>query len=174
MQELDKYAYQPVQGEVVDYVETQQPGHPNDEGIMELVHAILRRWYIVFFCAVLVGGGGVVAVWRLMPEKFDTKGSVLISPVVAPIMYETEGKMSNYDTFKNTQAGVMTSDMILNRVADEVKDKKLLFFSEQENLLQALRVMVVNGDSGSNPGTQYRVSAYPDVNGVSCGCREID
>ena len=145
MQELDKYAYQPVQGEVFDYVDTQQSVHPQDDGIVELVHAILRRWYIVVFCAILVGGGGAVAVWRFMPEKFNTKGSVMVSLVVAPIMYDTKTGVGNYDTFKNTQAGVMTSDLILNRVADEVKDKELVFFNQQESLLQVMRNMVVNG-----------------------------
>lgn len=147
MQNIDKYPFSPVQGEVVDFMEPHETPHSHD-GMMEMVHALLRRWYIVLCCAVFVGGGAATAIWFKMPDKFDTQGSVLVSPVVAPIMYETTttGGVGAYLTFKNTQAGVMTSDVILNRVADAVKESRLAFFDPQVNLLQALRTMVAKGE----------------------------
>lgn len=147
MYDIEKQPYMPVQGEVVEFGEP-GPGSQSHDEIFELIKAVLRRWFLVLFCAVVFGGGGGAAIWFKMPDKFDTQGSVLISPVVAPIMYETPttGGGGAYLMYKNTQAGVMTSDVILNRVADGVKDSRLAFFDSEGNLLQTLRAMVVKKD----------------------------
>lgn len=147
MKDIDKYPFSPVQGEVVDFMDSPETPDSHD-GTIELIHAVLRRWYIVFFCAVFIGGGAATAIWFKMPDKFDTQGSVLISPVVSPIMFETTttGGAGAYLTYKNTQAGVMTSDVILNRVADAVKDNRLAFFDPETSLLQTLRAMVAKND----------------------------
>lgn len=147
MNDIEKQPYMPVQGEVVEFGEPVHGSQSHDD-LFELVKAVLRRWFLVLFCAIVFGGGGAAAIWFKMPDKFDTQGSVQISPVVAPIMYETPttGGSGVYLTYKNTQAGVMTSDVILNRVADAVKDSRLAFFDPEDNLLQALRTKVVKKD----------------------------
>lgn len=146
MQELEKYPFSPVHGEVVDFVDAPEDPH-SQEGLGELISAILRRWYIVLLCAILFGGGGAVGIWRFMPDKHETRGSVLVSSVVVPIMYETttEGRGA-YQIFKNTQADFIVGDTVLNRVADAVKDNRLAFFEPGSNLLQTLRTMVSKGD----------------------------
>ncbi len=155
MQDLEKYPFSPVHGEVVDYVEAPEQPHSSDD-MAELAMAILRRWYIVLLCAIFIGGGGAAGIWFFMPDKYETQGSVLVSSVVVPIMYETtaQGGVGAYQTFKNTQAGVMTSDVVLNRVADAVKDRRLAFFEPGQNLLQALRSMVSKGDVEVIPDRQ--------------------
>ncbi|NLW84890.1 MAG: polysaccharide biosynthesis tyrosine autokinase [Phycisphaerae bacterium] len=147
MNDIEKQPYMPVQGEVVEFGEPVHGSQSHDD-LFELVKAVLRRWFLVLFCAIVFGGGGAAAIWFKMPDKFDTHGYVQISPVVAPIMFETTttGGSGAYLTYKNTQAGVMTSDVILNRVADAVKDSRLAFFDPEDNLLQALRTKVVKKD----------------------------
>ena len=146
MQKSGQHTVEPVQGEIVEYMDTHNAPHEQAAGIEELIFAVLRRWYIVLSCAAIIGGGGVFAVLRFMPDKHETQGSIQISQVATPIMYETEGRLPPYDTFKNTQAALITSDVILNRVADEVKDKNLIFFPPGQNIMQMLRQMV-SGDS---------------------------
>jgi capsular exopolysaccharide synthesis family protein len=155
MQDLEKYPVPPVQGEVIDYVDAAEDSQ-SSEDLAQLIPAIFRRWYIILLCTILIGGGGAAAIWFFMPEKYETQGSVLISSVVVPIMYETtpHGGIGAYQTFKNTQAGVMTSDEVLNRVADAIKDKNLIFFEPGQNLLQALRDMVSKGDIEVIPDRQ--------------------
>lgn len=147
MHEIEKYPLSPVQGEVVDYVEFSDTPH-SQEGTFELIQAVVRRWYIVILCAVFIGGGASTAIWFGMPDKSDTQGSVQISPVDAPIMYETTiaSGTGAYLTFKNTQAGVMVNDTVLNRVADAVKDSQLAFFTPGDNLVQVLRTMVAKNE----------------------------
>lgn len=146
MQEIEKYPLSAVSGEVVDFVDSPEEPQSQD-AVGDMVCAIMRRWYIVLFCTLVVGCGGGLAIWFTTPDKYETQGSILISPVVAPIMYETTttGSVGPYLTFKNTQAGFMTSDVILNRVADAVKDSQLAFFDPEGNLLQRLRSMVAKG-----------------------------
>ena len=147
MQDIEKYSFSPVDGEVVDFSE----GHESPQGqddIGLIIKGVLRRWYIILFCAIIFGGGGAAAVWFLLPDEHESRGSVLVSSQVVPIMYETigiEGRGA-YQTFKNTQAEIMVNDMVLNRVADAIKDQRLAFFEPGENILQALRSMVAKGD----------------------------
>lgn len=148
MQEVDPYSYPPVQGEVVDYIDGQNAAQAQTEGIADILHAVLRRWYIVLICAVFIGGGGAAAILFLMPNKFETQGSIHLSQIATPIMYETEGRLPPYDVFRNTQVAMIANDTVLNRVADEVKDKNLAFFTSDQNLVQTLRQMVTQ-DSGN-------------------------
>jgi len=159
MKEQDPQSYEPIQGELVDYTHpAENAADPSSEGMTELLQAVLRRWYIVLLCAIFLGGGGAAAILFLMPDKHETRGAVLVSTGVTPIMYDTSGKSGGtYDTFKNTQAGIITSDLVLNRVADEVKDKQLVFFDPQVNMLQTLRNMVARKDISviSERGTEF-------------------
>lgn len=144
MKEEEPQSYEPIQGELIDYTHpAEDPNAPSSEGMVELLQAVLRRWYIVLLCAIVLGGGGAAAILFLMPDKHETRGAVLVSTGVTPIMYDTSGKGGGtYDTFKNTQAGIIASDLVLNRVADEVKDRQLAFFTPEMNMLQTLRNMV--------------------------------
>jgi len=114
----------------------------------DMLGAVLRRWYIVLFCAIVAGGGGAAAILIFMPDKFETQGSIHLSQITTPIMYETEGRLPPYDVFRNTQVSLISSDVVLNRVADEVKDKNLVFFTPEENVMQALRQMTAK-DGGA-------------------------
>lgn len=137
-----------VSGELVDYMQSVPMAGEQDsshDAFADLLRAVLHRWYIVLFCAIVIGGGGAAGIWFLVPNNFQTRGVVVISPVVNPIMYQTAVQnVGQYDTFKNTQAGIITGDLILNRVADAVKDSNLSFFKPGENILQKLREMVAD------------------------------
>lgn len=138
----------PAPSEVVDYAD--RPNEPESTP-SDLMVAVLRRWYIVLFTFLLVAGTGIALVHFFMGKKFETQGMIRISPVDTPIMYETEGRLPPYDTFKNTQATLIKNDMVLNRAADELKGKNLSFFENTPDILHALKTMAAGGSIEVEP-----------------------
>lgn len=130
-----------VPSEVVEYTE-----RPDESQTLpsDLMVSIMRRWYVVLFTFLVVAGAGIAMVYFYMGDKYETQGMIRISPVDTPIMYETEGPLPPYDTFKNTQATQIQQDVVLNRAADELKDKNLTFFQKDEDMLITLKKMAAN------------------------------
>jgi capsular exopolysaccharide synthesis family protein len=59
-------------------------------------------------------------------------------------LYKTNEQLPPYQTFKNTQAALIVSDVALNRAADELKEKELIFFQPGVDLAVALHRMTIN------------------------------
>jgi capsular exopolysaccharide synthesis family protein len=148
MEEFDKNQLS-APAEVVEY--TDRPNEPAESTPSDLMVAVLRRWYIVLFTFLIVAGTGIALVHFFMGKKFETQGMIRISPVDTPIMYETEGRLPPYDTFKNTQATLIKNDMVLNRAADELKGKNLSFFENTADILHALKTMAAGGSIEVEP-----------------------
>jgi len=92
---------------------------------------------------VLAGAGGAY-VWTQVKPVYTTRGAIEVAPILTNILtgQAERGEISNYQAFMNTQARIMTSDRVLQRVADELQDKKLSFFTEAPDLVLALRAAV--------------------------------
>lgn len=143
MEEFEKNQELPMLSEVVEYADRQD--NNSETSPSDLLMSVLRRWYIVLFTFLIVAGTGVALVYFFMGKKFETKGMIRVSPIDTPIMYETEGRLPPYDTFKNTQATLIKDDVVLNRAADELKDKNLAFFQKTGDILHALKKMAAGG-----------------------------
>ena len=148
MEEFERNQELPVLADVVEYTGRQNESETSPS---ELLVSVLRRWYVVLVTFLIVAGGGISMVYFFMGEKFETKGMIRVSPVDTPIMYETEGRLPPYDTFKNTQATLIKDDAVLNRAADELKDKNLVFFQKNGDILHTLKRMAAHGRIGIEP-----------------------
>ena len=142
MEDFEKNQELPVLSELVEYDTPQQEPETNP---LELLGCVLRRWYVVILTFLIVSGAGISLVYFLMSKKFETSGMIRVSTVDTPIMYEIEGRLPPYDTFKNTQATMIGQDIVLNRAADELKEKNLNFFESRQDIFLSLKRMVVNG-----------------------------
>lgn len=143
MSEFENNSQLPVQSEIVEFAE---PSDSSEASVSDLLMPILRRWYIVLLVFLLIVPPGIAAIWFLVTKKYDTQASIRVSTVVPHIMYETGERLAPYDTFKNTQAVLISGDIVLNRAADEIKDKNLIFFqNENQNIVQTLHKMITNG-----------------------------
>ncbi len=153
--------------ELVDYEEEQQTV-VQETSPSELLVAVMRRWYVVLFSFLIVSGAGIALVYYLMGDKYETKGMIRVSPVDTPIMYETEGRLPPYDTFKNTQAALIKDDVVLNRAADELKTRNLIFFQNSPDILHSLKRMAAGGSIAIEPDRKSEfiyirmVTDYPD------------
>ncbi|MHC4748931.1 MAG: GumC domain-containing protein, partial [Planctomycetota bacterium] len=127
MNDSKKHQDQVIGQEIITF---QPPPEPGSESATHLVAGILRRWYIVlpiFFIVCLVG---LLAVWILIEPVYDVRGAIRVAPVLADILSgeADPGEISNYLSFMNTQAELITSNEVVQRVADGLVDKNLSFF----------------------------------------------
>ena len=129
MNELEKYHDYAGEHELVDL--QVPPGSDNEER-SDLVAGILRRWYIVLLTFLVLCGAGLPAVWFHVKPVYDVAGAIRIAPVMEQIVTgENVGAITNYESFMNTQAEKVTSNTVVERVADALKDRDLSFFEDE-------------------------------------------
>jgi len=130
MNELDKY-HDPMTGQEI--VNMQIPPEQNEEATSDMVAGILRRWYIVLLIFLIVCGIGLPAIWLTVEPVYSVTGAIKIAPILADILSgeQDRGEISNYESFKNTQAEKIRSNTVVQRVADDLVDKNLSFFDNE-------------------------------------------
>ncbi|MEN6307763.1 MAG: polysaccharide biosynthesis tyrosine autokinase [Anaerohalosphaeraceae bacterium] len=124
----------------------QQP-HPADGGF-DIVGMLKRRWLLILLILLPVSGGGLAGALHFVGKQYKTQAAIEIAPIVPAILYsnsDSERPLPNYDAFKNTQAIVMSSDVVLNRVADELYSQGLNYFEGVTDPRMKLREAVANG-----------------------------
>jgi len=131
MNNLEKYLDHMIQQKAVNpAVPIESKTETDNEVTPNLVAAILRRWYIVlltFFALCVIG---IPAIWLLIEPLYDVTSAIRVAPIIPNILTgEAEkGEISNYQTFMFTQAEMIISNPVVQRVADDLADKNLAFF----------------------------------------------
>jgi len=96
-----------------------------------LLMPILRRWYIVLIVSVVICTIGIPVIWFLLKPGYTTTAAIRVAPIISSILFsdkETEHVIPMYDNFMNTQVALIASDQVLQRVADDLADKKTEVF----------------------------------------------
>lgn len=112
------------------------PPLPESEGGPSPIAGVLRRWYIVVAVFLIICGAGLPAIWLLVEPLYSVTGAIRVDPILTSILSgETEdyGGTQVFNSFMNTQAAMVTSANVLERVADDVSGKNLSFFEEESN-----------------------------------------
>ncbi len=130
MNELDKIQ-DPVVGQEI--VNMQIPPEQSEDATSDMVAGILRRWYIVLLIFLIVCGIGLPAIWLTVKPVYNITGAIRVAPILADILSgeQDRGEISNYESFMNTQAEKITSNAVVQRVADDLVDKNLSFFEDE-------------------------------------------
>ncbi|UCG48206.1 MAG: polysaccharide biosynthesis tyrosine autokinase [Phycisphaerales bacterium] len=148
MNNLEKYLDQVIVEKPIGEVVSSEP---ESRGASHLIGAILRRWYIVMLVFILLAGAGIPAVWLFIKPLYSVTGAIKVAPVLTKIISgekEDLGGTSAYESFVNTQAEMIVSTDVVQRVADELKDKNLTFFEDQSNSLSARLKQTLNNIQG--------------------------
>lgn len=106
---------------------------------------VLRRWPIICAVALIISIFAIPSIWLLMRSSYETEGAVRVMPIVSRILFsdpDTDRPMPNYENFMNTQAALITSNKVLNRVADELKNKDIEYFKNKSDLVVALKLAI--------------------------------
>jgi len=120
-----------------------------------LIAPILRRWYIVLITFLVICAIGIPSVWLLIKPTFVTTAAIRVAPVIPSILFsdkESEGVMPMYQNFMNTQASLIKSDPVLQRVADDLVDKKLKFSANTANPVAKLKKLLASEGITVTPG----------------------
>jgi len=144
MNDLQDYDHQMVQGDIVQHIEAVES---RADSTKNLILPILRRWPTVLVTFILVAGVALPLVWFLFKPGQETSAAIRVMPIVSRILFtdtESERPMPNYDNFINTQATLIASSVVLNRVADELADKNLAFFEGVTDYVTALKLAITN------------------------------
>ena len=109
------------------------PDEPEQEVKPNFLRGVTRRWYIVVLVVILVSVLGLPAVWLLVEPYYVVQGAVRVAPSEESILTgEAQGSTgTGYRDFVNTQAKILTSGNVLQRIADELKERNLSIFSGQ-------------------------------------------
>jgi succinoglycan biosynthesis transport protein ExoP len=130
MNEIERYQEPAVGQEVLDW---QVPPTSEGQAASDLVGGIARRWYIVLLVFLLLTAAGAPAIWLLVKPEYEVVGAVRVAPVQERIIDGTAdpGEISDYERFMNTEAEKITSNAVVQRVADDLVDKKLTYFEKK-------------------------------------------
>jgi succinoglycan biosynthesis transport protein ExoP len=132
---------------------------------VSLIVPILKRWRMVLVVFLSICTLGIPAIWIFGGSVYESTAAIRVAPIIPSILFSdksSEGVIPMYDNFKNTQANLITSERVLQRVADDLADKNLTFFEKHYNvkmgrkdeqggkqnpvLITAIKEMVVEGD----------------------------
>ncbi len=127
MNDLEKYQDQVIGQEVLAF---QAPPESGGEAPPSFMPGIFRRWYIVLLTFIILCAAGIPAIWIVFGPIYQVTGAIRVDPIIADILTNEAdpGTISNYASFMNTQAEIITSSHVLQRVADDLVDRNLTFF----------------------------------------------
>ncbi len=127
MSDLERYEAQQVVQQVSRF---EDPAGPESESTSNLIIPILRRWRIVLLIFFLICATGIPAVWLLIKPTYTATAAIHVAPIIPSILFsdrDSEGVIPMYKNFVNTQADLIKSNQVLQRVADDLADKRLMF-----------------------------------------------
>ena len=136
-------------------VPPEEPAGPKADSAPNLIVPILRRWYIVLVTFLVVCAIGIPAVWLLTKPTYAATAAIRVAPIISSILFsdkESEGVIPMYQNFMNTQADLIKSDQVLQRVADDIVDKNMKFFEGAANPVAKLRNALINENITVIPG----------------------
>jgi Mrp family chromosome partitioning ATPase/uncharacterized protein involved in exopolysaccharide biosynthesis len=110
--------------------------------IADLLASVLRfKWTILLVC-VLVSAPIIAAIWTQIAPRYQARRAIRVRPVIPRVLFKTDenGAVPFYDSFVNTQVGLMLSSTVLDRVLDQPKVQQTPWYrSPPQSLRDRLR-----------------------------------
>ena len=110
-----------------------------------LIGPLCRRWYIVLLTFILVCSVGIPAIYFMEKPVYKATAAIRVAPVLPSILFGNNDPIPMYKNFMYTQTELITSDKVLQRVADDLIETNPEFFKEpKEEELHPLRTIFVS------------------------------
>lgn len=118
-----------------------------DNSAANLIKAVLRHWRLMLLSFLLICAAGLPPIWFRIKPRYQTTGAIRVAPIMTNILSgeRDSGQIQNYQMFMNTQAELITSSRVLDRVADDLAEKNLTPFAQAAEPITALRNAVAGG-----------------------------
>jgi capsular exopolysaccharide synthesis family protein len=156
MNDLEKYHDQVVEQKVVNL---ESPPEHESESTSALIKGVLQRWYVVLLTFFIMCAVGLPAIWLIIKPLYNVTGAIRVAPT-SPNVWTGRAdtaEISTYDIFVNTQAGIIASSRVVQRVADDLVGKNLSFFeTETIGLTAKLKQALGQAETKSDPATKLK------------------
>jgi len=159
MNNLEKYLDQVIEQRPVVYEPASSPSGPPEPPTPNVVESMRKRWYIVVATVIILGALTVPAIWLLIEPRYVVQAAVRVAPAVPGILSDEPDRsgMGSYRDFVNTQAAVLVSGSVLQRIADDLKGQNLpLFSGKPQTRLEKLIAKVRPKPQAPDPLTVLR------------------
>ena len=129
MNDLEKYNEQEAIQEIVNIESTPESSGTN----YQFVAGIFRRWYIVLLTFILICAIALPAIWLSIKPVYEVTGQIRIAPILVDILTDKKdrGDIFDYQSFMNTQAELVASSRVVQRVVDNLKGRNLNFLNNK-------------------------------------------
>ncbi|MGA2679671.1 MAG: polysaccharide biosynthesis tyrosine autokinase [Sedimentisphaerales bacterium] len=127
---IEKYEGASIERSPIDF---EMPPMPESASTSSLIAGVLRRWHIAVLVFLVMCAIGIPAIWLFLEPRYDVTGAIRVAPILSNILTgeADKGEISNYQSFMNTQADMVISPQVIQRVADDLTDKHLTFFEDR-------------------------------------------
>jgi polysaccharide biosynthesis transport protein len=144
----------------------EEPHSSGSGSISGLIAAVLRRWHITVIVFIVMCAIGIPAIWLFSEPHYDVTGAIRVAPILSNILTgeADRGEISNYQSFMNTQADMVVSPQVVQRVADDLAGKHLTFFENQISGVGAKLRRKMEGEKVKpDPANILKQAAYDGV-----------
>jgi capsular exopolysaccharide synthesis family protein len=129
---------------------------------------VLRRWYIAAAIFLLVCAIGLPVIWLSVQPIYSVTGAIRVAPILTNILSgeADRGEISNYQSFVNTQAQLVTSPGVVERVANDhdLAGKKLSFFElKTTGLVPKLNRLLKTTETNPEPANILKQAILDEV-----------
>lgn len=145
MNNLQQYQQQ---ASLQGFVDSEPSERSDGDFIENVIMPLARRWRIVLSVVFLICAIGIPTIWHLIKPSYSATAAIRVAPIIPSILFsdtDSVGVKPMYSSFMNTQADLMTSNKVLERVADDLAEKNLPFFQKSVNPVAALKQAVIHG-----------------------------
>jgi len=139
MNNLERYTDRLLEQKLVD---AGTPPELRSQNTSDLIKGILQRWYIVLLIFLIMCALGLPAIWCWIKPQYAVTGALRFSPVLTNIL---TGEENPARISMNTEAEIITSERVIQRVADNLVNRNLSFFEDDTpDLVTKMKQRITN------------------------------
>ncbi len=100
---------------------------------------LLKRWKMVLLIFCIVSAAGIPIIWFTVKPFYMATAAIRVSPVISSILSGGQQGLPMYRSFTSTQAELITSDKMLQKVAEDLADKGVIFHRDAKSLFEVIK-----------------------------------
>ncbi|MEN6384935.1 MAG: polysaccharide biosynthesis tyrosine autokinase [Phycisphaerales bacterium] len=98
----------------------------NQSETLNILSILRKRWKILFATIFIISSIGIPLIWIFVKPYYLATAAIRVAPVISSILFGGEEGIPMYRSYMYTQADLIISDRVLQRVVDDLADKNIL------------------------------------------------
>lgn len=109
------------------------PADEENQSAINILTIVRKRWKIIAVTMILICGIGLPAIWLFIKPYYLATAAIRVAPVISSILFGGEEGIPMYRSYMYTQADLIISDRVLQRVVDDLSDKNIKLVEESKS-----------------------------------------